>query len=422
MNSILQTKVQNTFKKLIKWLIICVIISILIGSVSALFLFSLEWVTNNRISNSWMIFLLPVGGLFIGLMYHYYGKEVQAGNNLLLEEIEKPQKKIPFLMAPLVLVGTLITHWVGGSAGREGTAVQMGGAISDLFSKYYKIHSIDRKILLFMGISGGFASVFGTPWAGFLFAFEINKLSKKHDGFIIPVLIAAFGSDFVCHAWQISHTVYEKPVLPAFSWSQLGLICLGGITFGLAAWAFSRNMHFWKNSFQRWIAYPPFRPMVGGLVLLGIFHFFPETTPYQGLGIPVIQNAFLTTTFLSVAILKMMFTGFTLGAGFKGGEVTPLFFIGAALGSSLSGYFDLPIAFMAGLGFVAVFAGATHTPWASAVMGMELFGWELGGYFILVCWMANLSSGTQGIYESQNTTGFKAFVYRQKFLFLSKNQ
>lgn len=413
---------RDLWVKISKWSLICILISILIGSASAFFLASLTWVTQSRMENSWMIFLLPVGGLFIGLLYHYYGKDVQAGNNLLLEEIEKPKKKIPFLMAPLVLAGTLITHWIGGSAGREGTAVQMGGAISDLFSKYFKINSNDRKLLLFMGISGGFASVFGTPWAGFIFAFEINKLSKKSYLFIIPVLAVALGSDYVCHAWQISHTVYEKPILPAFSWLQLGMICLGGITFGLAAWAFSINMHFWKNLFQKWIAYPPFRPMIGGFMLLGIFYLIPETTPYQGLGIPVIQNVFLTTTFLSVAFLKIVFTGFTLGAGFKGGEVTPLFFIGAALGSSLSAYFNLPIAFMAGLGFVAVFAGATHTPWASAVMGMELFGWELGGYFVLVCWIANLTSGTHGIYESQKITGLKAFIYNQIFYFPSKNQ
>ena len=418
--SMTQIQFFEILKKSFLWIIICALIALLVGTASAFFLTSLNWVTETRITKTWMFLFLPFGGLFIGLIYHYWGKDVSGGNNLILDEIEKPRKKISFLMAPLVLISTLMTHLVGGSAGREGTAVQIGGAISDVFSKYFKIDTEGRKLLLLMGISAGFSAVFGTPWAGFIFAFEINKLSKKNYWFLIPVILVSFGSDFVCDVWQISHTAYIQPILPSFSFILLGKIIISSIIFGLFAWLFSIHMHFWKIKFQQMITYPPFRPMLGGFVLLSVFILLPDTSRYQGLGITIIQNSFVTAGFISVVILKLVLTGFTLGAGFKGGEVTPLFFIGAVLGSSLTHIFSIPVAFMASIGFIAVFAGATHTPWASTVMGMELFGWELGGYFMIVCWIANLFSGQKGIYESQKIRGLKALVYRKLNLFQIK--
>jgi H+/Cl- antiporter ClcA len=412
-----QVQFYKIFKISFLWIVICTLIALFVGTASAFFLSSLDWATEIRNTTTWMVLLLPFGGLFIGLIYHYWGKDVSGGNNLILDEIEKPRKKISFVMAPLVLVGTLMTHLVGGSAGREGTAVQIGSAISDVFSKYFNIDSDSRKLLLLMGISAGFAAVFGTPWAGFIFAFEINKLSKKNYWFMIPLLFVAFGSDFVCDAWQISHTAYIQPKLPPFSFILMGKIIISSIIFGLFAWLFSINMNFWKIKFQQLITYPPFRPMLGGFVLMSVFILLPDTRQYQGLGITTIQNSFLTAGFISVVILKLVLTGFTLGAGFKGGEVTPLFFIGAVLGSSLTHIFFIPVAFMASIGFVAVFAGATHTPWASTAMGMELFGWELGGYFMIVCWIANLFSGQNGIYESQKIGGLKALVYQKLNIF-----
>jgi hypothetical protein len=161
---------SKTLRLSLQWLVICALIGLFSGSASAFFLVALEWVTKIREHNAWLIWLLPIGGLIIGLLYHYYGASVSKGNNLLLEEYENPQQPIPFKMAPLVLIGTLITHLVGGSAGREGTAVQMGGAIADQFSKLFHLNKNDRKTILILGISAGFASVFGTPLAGALFA------------------------------------------------------------------------------------------------------------------------------------------------------------------------------------------------------------------------------------------------------------
>ncbi len=402
-----------------KWILLCVLTGIFSGSASAFFLVSLEWVTQFREHNILIIWLLPMGGLAIGLLYHYYGKEVVKGNNLLLEEYENPQKTIPLKMAPLVLIGTLITHLFGGSAGREGTAVQMGGAIADQFNKLSsraqsrdKLNNLDRKTLIILGISAGFASVFGTPLAGALFALEVLYFSKINFKSIVFSFLTAYIAYFTVEFWQVKHTHYHIPVIPAMTIINLMWIIIVGILFGLTAMLFSRSTHFWGRLFSKTIQYPPLRPFVGGIIL-AVAIYFIGTTKYIGLGIPTIVDSFSNPNASYDFLLKILFTGFTLGAGFKGGEVTPLFFIGTTLGSALSIYVPLPIALLAGMGFVAVFSGATHTPIACTVMGMELFGIESGVFIGITCIVAYFSSGSIGIYHSQIVKGAKHRLYQR---------
>ena len=400
------------FKPLFKWTLICLIIGILSGSASAFFLVSLNWITDLRENNSWLIWLLPIVGLLIGLMYYYYGKTAVKGNNLILEEYENPQKNIPLLMAPLVLIGTLLTHLFGGSAGREGTAVQMCTAISDQLTKLFKLDNYERKTILILGISAGFASVFGTPLAGAIFALEIIYFSKINSKSIITSFLVAYIAYYVVELWQVKHTHYSISSVPNFSFINLFWVSLSGILFGLTALLFSKTSHFWHQIFTKFIAYPPLRPFVGGIIL-AISIYIIGTTKYIGLGIPSIVDAFNHTNAYYDFLLKILFTGFTLGAGFKGGEVTPLFFIGATLGSSLSLFIPLPIALLAGMGFVAVFSGATHTPIACTIMGMELFGLESGIYIAIACVIAYFFSGSLGIYSSQVVKGPKYKLYRK---------
>ena len=388
------------------------IIGILSGSASAFFLVSLNWITDLRENNSWLIWLLPIVGLLIGLMYYYYGKTAVKGNNLILEEYENPQKNIPLLMAPLVLIGTLLTHLFGGSAGREGTAVQMCTAISDQLTKLFKLDNYERKTILILGISAGFASVFGTPLAGAIFALEIIYFSKINSKSIITSFLVAYIAYYVVELWQVKHTHYSISSVPNFSFINLFWVSLSGILFGLTALLFSKTSHFWHQIFTKFIAYPPLRPFVGGIIL-AISIYIIGTTKYIGLGIPSIVDAFNHTNAYYDFLLKILFTGFTLGAGFKGGEVTPLFFIGATLGSSLSLFIPLPIALLAGMGFVAVFSGATHTPIACTIMGMELFGLESGIYIAIACVIAYFFSGSLGIYSSQVVKGPKYKLYRK---------
>jgi H+/Cl- antiporter ClcA len=188
-----------------KWLVISAIVGVLAGSASAFFLISLDWATDFREANRWIIALLPIGGLVIGLTYHYVGQNVVKGNNQILDEFYQPKKQIPLRMAPLVLFGTIATHLFGGSAGREGTAVQMGSAISDQFTRIFRLRPRDRKIMLVIGISAGFASVFGTPLAGAVFALEVLVLGRMRYEAILPSFLTALIADYTCHAWQVGH-------------------------------------------------------------------------------------------------------------------------------------------------------------------------------------------------------------------------
>ncbi len=402
---------KKTSLLIAKWIYICLLIGIFSGSASAFFLVSLEWVTQYRENHNWLIWLLPVGGLCIGLLYHFYGNDVVKGNNLLLNEYENPQKTIPIKMAPMVLICTLVTHLFGGSAGREGTAVQMSGAIADQFQKPFHLNDSDRKTLIILGISAGFASVFGTPLAGALFALEVLYFSVISFKSIILSFITAYIAYFTAEFWQVKHTHYTIAIVPQFTTIDFLWVIVSGILFGLAAMLFSRSTHFWGKLFSKNIKYPPLRPFIGGLILAVLVHFI-VTTKYIGLGIPSIVASFSTTTQWYDFLVKILLTGFTLGAGFKGGEVTPLFFVGATLGSFVSIYIPLPIALLAGMGFVAVFSGATHTPIACTIMGMELFGIESGFFIGLACIIAYFFSGSVGIYSSQNVKGAKARLYQ----------
>ncbi len=393
-----------------KWILLCGVVGLLAGSASAIFLISLEWATNLREENLWIISLLPIGGLVIGLTYHYFGKSVVKGNNQILEEFHSPKKIIPLKMAPLVLLSTVVTHLFGGSAGREGTAIQMGGAIADQFTKIFKLNDIDRKILLVTGVSAGFASIFGTPLAGAIFALEVFVVGRMRYDAIIPSFLAAIFANEAAHLWPIHHTHYAIPTVPDLWAPELLWAVIAGICFGLGGMLFSNATHYWGKFFKNTIKYPPLRPVVGGVVI-AVTIWIIGTTRWIGLGVPVIVESFEQQLPFSDFALKILFTSFTLGAGFKGGEVTPLFFTGATLGSALSLFIPLPVALLAGMGFVAVFSGATNTPIACTLMGIELFGSEAGVFIGIACATAYLFSGHTGIYGEQIIGSPKNFLF-----------
>lgn len=398
---------------LCKWLFLSVLSGACIGSASALLLVSLEWVTRYREHHLWVIALLPVAGLLIGLMYHYWAGTASRGNNYLIEEIRSPHDIIPFRMAPLVYVGTVLTHLFGGSAGREGTGVQMGGAIADQFSRLFRMRRRDHRLMVAIGISAGFASVFGTPLAGAVFGLEVIVVGRMRYEAILPSFLSAAVASMVCHAWGVEHTHYVVSEVPFPDVPNLLWTIGTGVLFGLAAMLFSRFIGFWSRMAKH-ISYPPFRPLIGGLVIAAAV-WMMGTTKYIGLGVPVIVSSFSEQQMWYDFLLKILFTTFTIGVGFKGGEVTPLFFVGATLGSALSAVVPLPMGLLAGIGFVAVFAGATNTPIACTLMGIELFGAEPGLYLGLACVVAYLFSGHTGIYTAQLIGSPKHLAYfRQK--------
>lgn len=392
----------SIFRYVLLWIVLSLLIGFLSGSASAIFLIALNWATVYRESHLWIIAFLPIAGFLIGWSYYRFGENSVKGNNLLLDELYKTEKPIPLRMTPLVLLGTILTHLFGGSAGREGTAVQMGGSLADQLTKYFKLDPADRRILLIAGVSGGFASVFGTPLAGAIFALEWMLHRKIRWKSLFPAFLTAFVANWVCASlFGVGHTHYFIDLVPPHTLVNLLWIIPAGIAFGFSGRLFAQSTHFFSHQFSHFIKYPPLRPVIGGLVIAGIVYISDSTT-YIGLGIPRIVEAFETPLPWYDWLAKTGLTSFTLGAGFKGGEVTPLFFTGATLGNALAAWIPLPLALMAGMGFVGVFSGATNTPMACTVMGMELFGYESGIFLGIACLIAYLFSGKSSIYSSQN--------------------
>lgn len=397
---------RTVFANLFFWILSILSIGIIVGSFSALFLVGLELATTARISNDIWIMLLPLGGAIIGIGYHYLSKGVEEESNLLISEMIQPKKRIHWKLAPLVFTGTLLTHLFGGSAGREGTAVQMGGAIADQFGRFFKAAQLNRRILLRMGVAAGFAGVFGTPIAGVLFAFELNRKIKLDVKGFVPILLVSFLADLACQFWGVGHTEYTVAQLPDFSFESIVFVLLAAITFGLTSFVFSLSKKYLTSSLKQLLPNSIVRITLGGLIL-AVVALTLNLKSYLGLGIPVIENAFVENSGMEVFFLKVVFTVFTLAVGFKGGEATPLFFIGATLGSALSLYFPLPISFLAGLGFIAVFAGATNTPLACAAMGIEMFGASGGLWYLFACVIAFYASGKTTVYSAQLVHLFK---------------
>jgi H+/Cl- antiporter ClcA len=416
-------KLNNRFEHLailnhlLRWTLLTIPVSFIVGSLVALFLWLLEKATELRWQHGWLLYLLPLAGILIFAMYKYLGKNAEAGNNLIMEEIHEPGGGVPTRMTPLVLATTIITHLFGGSAGREGTAVQMGGSMAALLGRWFKLNQQDLSILLMCGISAGFGAVFGTPVTGALFALEVLTIGRINYKALLPCFMASVLADFTCSAYGIHHTAYHitfKSIAASnisflhFDYLLLAKVILAGVFFGLAGYLFSELSHTFKNYSNRFIKIKWLIPAIGGFIIIGLT-FALGTRDYLGLGVTnpdpggvSIVSAFNQggATYFSW-FWKILFTAITLGMGFKGGEVTPLFFIGATLGNTIAMLTGAPVDLMAGLGFIAVFAGATNTPIACTIMGVELFGGDYILYYAVACFTAYYFSGHTGIYLSQ---------------------
>lgn len=383
-----------------KWLVIASVVAALAGSASAIFLLALDQATAWRDTHRWIVWLLPVAGFGVGLVYHLVGKPVDGGNNLIIDEIHDPKKVIPLRMVPLVLGGTVVSHLFGASVGREGTAVQMGGALADQLTHLFRIDPDDRRVLLMAGMSAGFAAVFGTPLAGAVFGLEVLAIGRMRYGALFPCIVAAIVADQVCLAWGVHHVHYAiGQIVPVGFWSMAAVV-VAGILFGLVGMVFAVSTHRVSVAVKRLIAYAPLRPAAGGIVI-AIAVWSLDAYQYIGLGIPDIVRSFHEPMAPWDFLGKLLFTVTSLGTGFKGGEVTPLFYIGATLGNALAPVLHLPFAMLAGIGFVAVFAGAANTPIATTLMAIELFGPEIGPFAAVGCVTAYLFSGHAGIYHAQ---------------------
>ena len=397
------------FNHLIRWTALVIPVSLSVGSLIALFLWLLDRSIHFRWEHPWLLFLLPLAGIGIYFLYKYFGKNSDAGNNLIMDEIHTPGGGVPARMAPLVLFSTVVTHLFGGSAGREGTAVQIGGSLAQWFSRRMRLSPADTRLLLMTGVAAGFGAVFGTPVTGTIFALEVLAIGRIQYDALLPCLMASVLADLSCSAWGIHHTPYHiQPV--EFSFLLLGEVILAGLAFGLASNLFSTLSHAIKTYTKKWIRPAWLIPVAGGLLIIGGC-FLLGNQDYLSLGVTgqYPNSVSIVSSFHAGGASglswwwKLLFTAVTLGTGFKGGEVTPLFFIGAALGNTLATLSGAPIDLLAGLGFIAVFAGATNTPIACTLMGVELFGPSPAIYYAVACFTAYYFSGRSGIYSAQRT-------------------
>lgn len=383
------------------------------GSASALFLRALDASTNLRHEHPWLLWMLPLLGLITVALYRLCDKSAR-GNNLILDEIHRPGGGVPLRLAPLVLVSTLLTHLGGGSAGREGTAVQMGGGLAGGWAGALRLGPEKTRMVLMAGVAAGFGSVFGTPLTGAVFAMEVLAIGRIAFGSALPCLVAAYTGDLVTKAWGVEHLHIAVALPASVSGAPFAMMFLkslaAGIAFGLGAAVFSGLLHKSAALYAKFLPDAWLRIAVGGAIVI-LLSLALGTQAYLGLGVapvpgepgaPYITAAFVAGGVGAFAWLwKSVFTALTLGCGFKGGEVTPLFFVGACLGNAVAGPLGIPADLGAALGFCAVFAGAANTPLAGTLLGIELFGGNLAPFFAAACFAAYKLSGPKGIYTAQ---------------------
>ena len=382
-------------------ILLCSIIfmSIAIGLFSALFLYTLSTTSSTFIKNQWLMWSMPLIGFFVGYVYYTYGKEANKGTNYILHSISETKNNIPLRMAPFVYIGTLLSHLVGASAGREGTAVQVGGVVAENIRRFFRIDISYKPLLLLCGIAAGFSSVFGLPFAGIIFALELSKGKHYKLWYIAPIALCSFVSNWICLQTGIHHLSIPTIIVPSFNFVHSIYVVIIAICCLLVGYLFVICSKKISQILTKSISYKPFHPFVGGIVLL-LGYYLVGDLKFAGLGTETITIGFTQLQPSTDFFFKLIFTALTIASGFKGGEVTPLFFIGVTLASALALFIPLPLSFLAALCFVGVFSSATKLPIASFALGVELFGFDVFLPLFIVSMFTNIGSKRIGIYSA----------------------
>lgn len=371
------------------------------GLLSAAFLGSLNWAGTTRNDYEWLIWLLPLGGLVVGALYHRFGQPIAGGTSLVLDAAHVPDGEVPGRMAPMVWGGSVVSHVVGASVGREGAAVQIVASITDDTARRLRIPRDVRAVLLLCAVAAAFGGLFGVPAAGGFFALEVQRESRRHLSTLPFAVGSSIVANLVAHAVGVSHHRPFHVEHLNLGWSHLWRYVVAAIFFGLVAMTFIRLEHAVKDAFARFVRLPPLRPMIGGVFILALIAA-AGTRDYLGISFDLVDVALTGAAGVAAAafLWKIAFTTVSLGSGFVGGEMLPLFVIGALSGAQFARVTDASIPLFAALGLVAVFAAASNTPLTCVVIGIELFGWSGMPAYLIVCVIAVLVSGKKTIYPA----------------------
>jgi H+/Cl- antiporter ClcA len=388
----------NYARTFIKWLVISCITGAIGGVVGSLFNLSTEYATKFRAENGWAIFFLPLAGILIAALYswtHMLGKDT----NDVIDSVHLGHN-VPILLFPVIFLSTVLTHLCGGSAGREGAALQIGGSIGSEMGKLFRLDEKDLRLVTLCGMSGVFAALFGTPLTATFFALEVISVGVLYYAGFVPCVASSLTAYGVSLMFGIAPTRFA--IGEFYSLSALGLLRIAVLSVGcaLVSIAYCVAMHKTQRLARKKLPNPFLRIVVGGVLLLALTLVL-RTGEYNGLGMDVITKAVSGSAAPQDFIWKIVFTVITLGFGYKGGAIVPTFFIGATFGCVFGALLGVPAGFGAAIGLIALFCGAVNCPIASLVLSIELFGASELSYFAVACAVSYMLSGYYGLYSSQ---------------------
>lgn len=383
---------------LLKWVLFSVLVGFSVGAVGAVFHMAIDKATFLRENNPWVLYLLPLAGLLIVWAYHVTGMSDDKGTEYIIGAVREG-RILRIRTAPLIFLGTVLTHLTGGSAGREGAALQLGGSMSNFIGRLIHLDEKDDRIITMCGMAAGFSALFGTPLAAAIMAMEVVSVGVMYYSAIVPCVLSALIAQQVALAMGVGPTAFQVTGIPGLTPIVLAQLVGLGVLCALVAVMFCTIMHLVPKGYEKITRNPYLRVLLGGglVVLLSLL----LGRDYNGAGVAVIQNALGGQARPEAFALKVIFTALTLAAGFKGGEIVPAFFCGATFGCFYGAMLGLPASFAAAAGMVSVFCGVTNCPLTSILLSYELFGGEGLPMYALCCAVSYMLSGYSGLYHAQ---------------------
>ncbi len=402
MNAYIKHKIAHNAHRVlvsVKWVIFAILVGTVVGLCGSAFYFGMSYVTSLRTAHSWLIFLLPVGGLVIVGLYHLFHDEKDTGTNLVISAIHSGDE-LPFRMAPLIFVSTLITHLFGGSAGREGAALQMGGSIGNALGRLFRFDEKDKHVMIMCGMSAAFSALFGTPMAAAIFPMEMVSVGVMYYIALVPCVISSLVAHGIAVSFGVSNELFLIGEVPAFGILSSVKISVLAILCALVSILFCVILHQTEHLYKKLFKNPYLRVFAGGCLVV-LLTCLVGSQSYNGTGINIIENCINGTVRPEAFLLKMIFTALTLGAGYKGGEIVPSFFTGAAFGCLFGNLLGFSPTLCTAVGMTSVFCGVTNSPITSLLISFELFGYDGMPYFLLATAFSYMLSGYFGLYRSQ---------------------